>query len=237
MFRAKYVGGHPNVAKKYPGQVLFDNEKQELVFLREADRQRMFEIPYQQVTAVSADEKARRRVKETVILGVTLIGAFALPLLLSKKKMRFVLVEFRDPERQPAGAVLFRVKRRHKFGMMVAIAERADLERRDENLFAREGALLQTEAAEGAEPSPSATSSEQAPEHLCLLSVTSWPETADVQLDGEFVGSTPLTLRLPPGKYEITVKKEGFDDWTRRVQVLADNDTNLVAELSRLEPR
>ncbi len=236
MFRVKYIGGHPEVAKKHQGNVLFDNERQELVFVTIKDQRKLFAVPYRHITVVSADDKARRRIKETVILGVTLIGVFALPLLLSKKKMRFVLVEYRDPESQSGGALLFRVKRRHKLGMMVATAEKADLERRSEDIFAREGVVVQQEVAEPTQQASSAAASEQAPKPLCVVSVESRPDAADVELDGKFVGTTPLNLRLPPGEYQVTVKKSGFDNWTRQVQVLVDNETKLLAELSIPDP-
>ena len=37
----------------------------------------------------------------------------------------------------------------------------------------------------------------------------------DIEVDGNFVGSTPSTLNLVPGKHQIVVKKTGFQDWTR----------------------
>lgn len=156
-FKVKYVGGFPSITKKHQGLIQFDNAAGEMVFLKNGKR-RLFSIPYRHITVVSADEKARRRVKETVILGVTLIGLFALPILFSKKKMRFVLVEFRDAQNDTAGAAMFRVKKRHKLGLMVAAAERADLERRGEDLFARQGSRtdveVETDQAQSAQLSP-----------------------------------------------------------------------------------
>jgi hypothetical protein len=34
-----------------------------------------------------------------------------------------------------------------------------------------------------------------------------------------FVGSTPSTLNLAPGKHEIAVKKTGYQDWSRSMMV------------------
>jgi hypothetical protein len=41
----------------------------------------------------------------------------------------------------------------------------------------------------------------------------------DIEVDGNFVGSTPSTLNLAPGKHEIVVKKAGYQDWTRSMLV------------------
>jgi PEGA domain len=41
----------------------------------------------------------------------------------------------------------------------------------------------------------------------------------DIEVDGNFVGSTPSTLNLAPGKHDIVVKKTGYKDWTRSMTV------------------
>jgi len=41
----------------------------------------------------------------------------------------------------------------------------------------------------------------------------------DIEVDGAFVGSTPSTLTLAPGKHEIVVKKSGYADWKRTMNV------------------
>jgi hypothetical protein len=37
----------------------------------------------------------------------------------------------------------------------------------------------------------------------------------DIEVDGEFVGSTPSVVAIAPGKHKVVVKKVGFQDWTR----------------------
>ena len=41
----------------------------------------------------------------------------------------------------------------------------------------------------------------------------------DIDVDGSFVGNTPSTMNLAPGKHEILVKKAGYKDWTRSMNV------------------
>ncbi|MBB5344587.1 PEGA domain-containing protein [Tunturibacter empetritectus] len=41
----------------------------------------------------------------------------------------------------------------------------------------------------------------------------------DIEIDGNFMGSTPSTLNLAPGKHQIVVKKTGYQDWSRSMTV------------------
>ena len=41
----------------------------------------------------------------------------------------------------------------------------------------------------------------------------------DIEVDGNFVGNTPSTLNLEPGKHQIVVKKTGYQDWSRSMMV------------------
>jgi hypothetical protein len=51
------------------------------------------------------------------------------------------------------------------------------------------------------------------------LTIESSVANCDIEVDGSFVGSTPSTLNLAPGKHEIVVKKSGYKDWTRSMTV------------------
>jgi diacylglycerol kinase family enzyme len=42
------------------------------------------------------------------------------------------------------------------------------------------------------------------------LTVTSEPSGAEIEIDGEFIGSTPTTLTTTEGKIAVKVKKPGF---------------------------
>jgi hypothetical protein len=41
----------------------------------------------------------------------------------------------------------------------------------------------------------------------------------DIEVDGNFMGNTPSTLNLAPGKHQIVVKKTGYQDWSRNMMV------------------
>lgn len=51
------------------------------------------------------------------------------------------------------------------------------------------------------------------------ISIDSTPPGADIEVDGAFVGNTPSTVTVAPGFHQIAVKKKGFTDWTKTLNV------------------
>jgi hypothetical protein len=62
------------------------------------------------------------------------------------------------------------------------------------------------------------------------LAIDSTPPGADIEVDGNFVGSTPSTINVAPGSHTIAVKRKGFSDWNRTLNVTGGN-VHLNAEL------
>lgn len=81
-------------------------------------------------------------------------------------------------------------------------------------------------------PAPTAArvSEQQAPASSASISIESTPPGADIEVDGGFVGSTPSTITLSPGSHQVTVKKKGFADWTKTLNVTSGS-IHLSAEL------
>lgn len=48
-----------------------------------------------------------------------------------------------------------------------------------------------------------------------IISVNSYPKAAKIYLNGELKGVTDQNLSLPPGKYEVEIKKDGFTSWKK----------------------
>lgn len=72
---------------------------------------------------------------------------------------------------------------------------------------------------------PAATANVPAP-------ISSTPTGADVYIDGNFVGNTPLpTFRLAPGPHRIEVKASGFSAWVRDILIAPDSPTSVTAVL------
>jgi len=66
------------------------------------------------------------------------------------------------------------------------------------------------------------------------ISVSSTPSSADIEVDGGFVGNTPSVLGLNPGDHSITIKKVGYKTWERKVKVMGGS-INISAELEKTQ--
>lgn len=62
------------------------------------------------------------------------------------------------------------------------------------------------------------------------IEITSVPASADVELDGNFIGNTPSTIGVSPGDHTISVKKKGYRTWERKIKV-SSGKVNVFAEL------
>lgn len=74
---------------------------------------------------------------------------------------------------------------------------------------------------------PASSSSPQA-----SVTIESAPIGADIEIDGEFVGNTPSALTVAVGTHQISVKKKGFAEWNRRMNVTGGN-VHLNAQLEQ----
>jgi hypothetical protein len=62
------------------------------------------------------------------------------------------------------------------------------------------------------------------------FAISSNPAGADIEVNGNFMGSTPSTIRLKPGDYTVVVSMKGYEPWQRKLHVTAGNvhiDANL----------
>jgi hypothetical protein len=64
------------------------------------------------------------------------------------------------------------------------------------------------------------------------LVIDSSPPSADIEIDCAFVGNTPSTVSVAPGSHQIAVKKKGFTDWTKTLNVTGGS-VHLNAELEQ----
>jgi len=68
------------------------------------------------------------------------------------------------------------------------------------------------------------------------LTISSDSDGAEVYLDGQFLGNTPATLKLPIGPHAIQLKSSGHTDWERSIEILKDSQLNLKAQLLAPKP-
>lgn len=64
-----------------------------------------------------------------------------------------------------------------------------------------------------------------------LLSVTSYPKSARVMIDGKLTTVTDDKLYLSPGSYTVKIEKDGFHPWTKTVPLKSELVSNADARL------
>ncbi|MFA9288770.1 MAG: PEGA domain-containing protein [Weeksellaceae bacterium] len=69
-----------------------------------------------------------------------------------------------------------------------------------------------------------------------IISVNSTPRPATVYLNGELQGATDVNLTLPFGDYTIEVKKDGYTDWKKKVNLKGELVMSLDAKLFSKNP-
>jgi len=62
------------------------------------------------------------------------------------------------------------------------------------------------------------------------VSISSVPPSADVEVDGKFVGNTPSSVSLSAGEHTVKIAKKGFKVWERKLTV-SGGTANVNAEL------
>jgi hypothetical protein len=71
---------------------------------------------------------------------------------------------------------------------------------------------------------------------LPKLSITSLPISADIEIDGKFMGNAPAEIGLTPGEHLIVISKKGYEKWQRKM-TLAPGTSTLNVELDRKAPQ
>jgi hypothetical protein len=67
-----------------------------------------------------------------------------------------------------------------------------------------------------------------------ILEVSSVPPGADIELDGNFVGSTPSSVGVSPGDHSIKLTKSGYRTWERKLKT-SIGTVRIAPDLSPLE--
>src|SRR6266511_385280 len=101
--KAKYEGGIFGYNKTLDGTLTFDDTNQRLLFRK--DQKDLFFIPYNAVTSAFADTQKRRPSAATVASNVP----YLFPLGWIKTKVRYLTVQYSDPDTRVAGVASFRL--------------------------------------------------------------------------------------------------------------------------------
>jgi hypothetical protein len=111
-----------------------------------------------------------------------------------------------------------------------------------EGVYARSGQGLievsqEDYAARSAQhDAPKAPQPQEQPASVSKLSVTSDPDSAEIDVDGALMGTTPSVLQLNVGTHTITLHKTGYKAWERKL-VLVTGEIKLNADLEPATPK
>jgi TonB family protein len=124
--KAKYEGGVFGYNKKQEGTLSFDDANERLVFRNQQQKEVMF-IPYAAISQEFADTQSRKP-KSASILGSVPVPYGINPIGFIKTKVRYVTLQFYDPDSHMGGVTSFRVENRDLCESVVAtLADKAGL--------------------------------------------------------------------------------------------------------------
>ncbi|HEY8186103.1 MAG TPA: hypothetical protein VIF64_08545 [Pyrinomonadaceae bacterium] len=103
--KAKYEGGIFGYNRTMEGTLSFDDTNQRLLFRK--DQKEVFFIPYNAVTSAFADTQKRQPKAATIMSSVPLI--YSLPAHFIKTKVRYLTLQYSDPDTRVAGITSFRL--------------------------------------------------------------------------------------------------------------------------------
>ncbi len=192
------------------------------------DNQKL-DITPKSVTALSYGQEAHRRVGTMVALAV-LVAPVALFGLFHKTRLHYIGIQYNTPDNKNAGILLQGDKDNYRAilvavqgvtGVPVSVGEK-------EREFVPVG--VKTSVAKDTEGTKAATIAKDA---TGSIAVTTTPDGADVYVDDQFYGNSPVTLKLKSGKHTIRVRMSGYKDWSREITTDAGAEARLSAVLEK----
>ena len=127
--KVKYEGGIFGYNKTIDGTLSFDDTNHRLLF-RNNQQKELFFIPYNAVNSAFVDTQKRRPSAATVASNVPYFG---FPLGFIKTKVRYLTLQYSDPDTRVAGVTSFRLDNKDLVDSVVyALAQKAGLTPRGE---------------------------------------------------------------------------------------------------------
>ena len=126
--KAKYEGGVFGYNKKMDGTLSFDDANQRLVFRNEKQKEILF-LPYNALTGAYSDTHSVRPTAATIAGSIPSI--YALPANYIKTKVRYLTLQYNDPDSKVAGVTSFKLENKDILdSVLYALANKSALTRR-----------------------------------------------------------------------------------------------------------
>ena len=127
--KAKYEGGVFGYNRKMDGTLNFDDKNNLLIF-RDEKQKEVFTIPYKAIAGAYADTHAVRPKAASIGSNVPYIGY---PIGLIKTKVRYLTLQYNDPDSNAAGVTSFRLENKDILDSVLnSLANKAGLTKRGE---------------------------------------------------------------------------------------------------------
>jgi hypothetical protein len=217
----EYVGGTLNIPQGSQGALEVTNT-QALLFARGSES---YNIPYSAISSMEWGDHVGRR-NESVNARMVM----AAPFQMWKKRPQYLTLSFREGgDNQVA---IFTLTEENLRVLTPALEARTGKKMEySENIPSAPSAPAQPATvppatmAAPASPAPASVGS------MVDVSFVSKPVGAIVMFYGMPAGKTPLTTKLTPGDYKVTVSAPGMLDWTQEFSVQPAKPVSLLAEL------
>lgn len=123
--KAKYEGGVFGYNKKMEGKLDFDDANERLVFRDDKGKETGIFVPYKSITGAFADTHSVQPAAATVASHVPYVG---LPASLIKTNVKYLTLQYSDPDSKVAGATSFRLENKDILDSVLAtLANKAGL--------------------------------------------------------------------------------------------------------------
>jgi hypothetical protein len=127
--KAKYEGGVFGHNNTMTGTLSFDDTNRRLLFRNKEQKEVLF-VPYDAVNSAFADTQKRRPAAATVASHIPYIGW---PLGLIKTKVRYLTIQFTDPDSRVSGITSFKLENKEVLASVLkTLAEKAGMTARGE---------------------------------------------------------------------------------------------------------
>ena len=132
-FAAKYDGGMFGFGEKEMGTLTFDDANQRLVFSGKNKKEK-FGIPYKSLMVISPESRSVSSTTGTVLSQVPLPGAGLAGLM--RKKKRYLVVNFSDPDADARGVINFKLENKELLDSVIrSLGEKAKMTQRGDAYY------------------------------------------------------------------------------------------------------
>jgi hypothetical protein len=132
-FAAKYEGGLFGFSEKQKGTMHFDDANKRLVF-RNKENKEVFALPYKSLLVIYPSSRSVTPTAARVAGAAPILGAGLANLI--KKKNRYLVVQFADPDSEANGTANFKLDNKEVLQSVIfALGEKADMKQRGDAFY------------------------------------------------------------------------------------------------------